>query len=112
MTKRDWDIPPLEHPPPTAPPEPVERRITGPVHNHTRRLSKKQVIALIEQWAELALSKEERVTLVHVADADEPTILTAAVRDWRGAEGRREEFTQDVGGHLYWFGVRYTSPGD
>lgn len=83
--------------------------ITGPIHNHTRRLTLGEIQEAVEDYikAHGGPGKFPDVHPVHAAPAEDNTVLTKAVREWRQAPGQAAEFTQHLKGAMFWFGFKY-----
>ncbi len=82
----------------------------GKIVNHTRRLGMGDIREVVGDRMEVHATQGRTVHVepVHVAPADDATLLTKAARAWRQAEGEEDEFQERLSGALFWFGVRYT----
>lgn len=82
----------------------------GKVVNHTRRLEIGEIREIVQDLMEAHRSEGRTVHVepVHVAPADDATLMTKAARAWRDSTGNEAEFQETISGRLFWFGLRYT----
>ncbi|MDX1611800.1 MAG: hypothetical protein R3185_05485 [Candidatus Thermoplasmatota archaeon] len=83
--------------------------LIGEIHNHTHRLHESAIHETIEQWvlSHGGAAKYGEVHQAFAAPADDPKLLKQATRAWRDAPGRGEDFTQEEGHKMYWFGFTH-----
>ncbi len=83
--------------------------ITGPIKNHTQRLTLGDIREIVESYVHTNGGPEAfgGVDLVVVAPADDNQALTKAVREWRDGPGKQDEFNQFVKGGMVWFGLKH-----
>ncbi len=83
--------------------------ITGPINNHTQRLTLGDIHEIVEGYVQTHGGPEAfgGIDLVVVAPADDNQALTKAVREWRDAPGQQDEFNQFVKGGMVWVGLKH-----
>ncbi len=81
----------------------------GKIHDYTRNLSPDQIREAVRQYVGTLGSDEPPLTVspVWIAPAGDASTMTKAAREWRASELARDEFTEELKGRMYWFGICY-----